>query len=28
MYHFSMFHASHHLEPIVETEDEVSTPSD
>lgn len=22
MYHFSMFHASHHLEPIVATEDE------
>lgn len=23
MYHFSMFHASHHLEPIVATEDEI-----
>jgi hypothetical protein len=23
MYHFSLFHASHHLEPIVATDDEV-----
>lgn len=28
MYHFSIFHASHHLEPIVATEDEVSILSD
>lgn len=28
MYHFSMFHASHHLEPILATEDEIEAEAD